>query len=54
MEKKIVLKKPPSFWHKVYYKDDTNEKTCGSDDSLSEDDDCVRNLDKEHENESDE
>ena len=36
------------------YGGDTNEKTRGSDDSPSESDYCVRNLEKEHGNEEDE
>ena len=42
------------FRHKVDYKGDNNEKTRGSEDSLSETDGCVKNLFKEHENEEDE
>ena len=42
------------FWHKVDYEGDTNDKTRGSDDSPSETDNFVRNIDKEHENEEDE
>ena len=39
------------FWNKIDYKGDTNEKTHDYEDSPSETDDFVRNLDKEHENE---
>ena len=49
--KSIPKETPPTFWHKVDHKGDTNEKTHGSDDSPSETDGCVRNLVKEHENE---
>ena len=40
--------------HKVDYEGDTNDKNHGSNNSLSETDGCVRNLDKEHGNEEDE
>ena len=39
------------FWHKVEYGGDTNGKNHGYDNSPSETGGCVRNLDKEHENE---
>ena len=42
------------FWHKLYYKGNTNEKTHGSDNSLIETGVCVRNLAKEHGNEEEE
>ena len=42
------------FKNKVDYKDDTNEKTHGSNDSPSETDIFARNLAEEHENEEDE
>ena len=42
------------FWNKLDYKYDTNEKSYGYDDSPSENDGCVRNLAKQHENEKDE
>ena len=42
------------FWYEVYYKGGTNEKTHGSDDSPSETDACVRNLEKDNGNEEDE
>ena len=42
------------FRHKVDYEGDTNENTRCSENSPYETDDCVRNLDKEHENEEDE
>ena len=53
VEKCSPKEKPPSFWHKVEYRGDNNEKTSGSDDSPSETDGCVRNLAKLHENEKD-
>ena len=34
------------FWHKIDYKGDTNEKTHGSEDSPSETDYCVINMEK--------
>ena len=43
--------KPPPFKNKEDYIGDTNEKTRGSDYYPSETYGCVRNLDKEHENE---
>ena len=49
VEKYIPKKTPPSFRHKVDYEGDTNEKTRGSDNSSSENDDCLRNLNKEYE-----
>ena len=49
-----LQKTPPSFRHKVYYEVDTDESNCCSGDSPTETDDCVINLDKEHENEDDE
>ena len=54
MEKCSPKETPPSFWHKVDYEGDANEKTHGYDDSPSETDGCVRNLAKEDENEEDE
>ena len=54
VEKYSPKETPPLFWHKVDYKCDTNDKTHVSDDSPRETDDCVRNLEKEHENEDDE
>ena len=45
---------PQSIQNKVDYKGDTNEKTCGSDDSTSETNGCVINLSKAHENKEDE
>ena len=54
MEKYSPKETPPSFRNKVDYKGDTNEKTHGYKDSTGETDDCVRNLEKEHENEEDE
>ena len=53
VEKSCPKLTPPSFWHKVDYKGDNNEKTRDSDGSPSENDYCVRNLDKEQENEED-
>ena len=44
VEKYIPKKMPPYFLHKVVYKGDINEKTRGSENSPSETDDCVRNL----------
>ena len=41
------------FWNKVDYEGDNNDKIRGSDYSQSETDGCVRNLDKEYENEED-
>ena len=35
----------------VDYESDTNESNCYSEYSRTETDECVRNLDKEHENE---
>ena len=47
MQKKACPKEtPPVFWHTVEYKGDTNDKIHVSDDSRSETDYCVRNLDK--------
>ena len=54
MQKKRTKNKSPPFKNKEDYIGDTNEKTSGSDDSPSETDGCVRNLDKEHKNEEDE
>ena len=54
VEKYIPKKTPPSFRHKVDQRGDTNENTCGQDDSPSETDDCVGNVYKEHDNEEDE
>ena len=42
------------FWHKVDYEGDTDENNRCSDDSQAETDNCLRNLDKEQENEDDE
>ena len=51
----IVFKNTsPYFWHKVYCEGNTNENNCCYDDSRNETYDCVRNIDKEHENEDDE
>ena len=41
-------KKPPPFKNTEDYIGDTNENTCGSDDSPSETDGCARNLAGEH------
>ena len=54
IEKGSPKEKFPSFWNTVDYEGDTTEKTHYYDDSPSETDACVRNLDKEHENEEDE
>ena len=51
---KYSLKKPPYFRHKVDYEGDTIENNRCYDDSPTETDDFVRNLNKEHENEDDE
>ena len=51
VEKASPKETPPSFWHKVDYEGDTNNKTRGSYNSPSENYGCVRNLDKENENE---
>ena len=51
MQKNIFLKKPPSYKHKVDYEGDIHENNRCSDDSPTETDDFVINLDKEHENE---
>ena len=51
VEKIIPKETPPLFKNKVDYRGDTNEKTCGSDDSPSETDGCARKLSEEHENE---
>ena len=48
-ERTIPKETPAQFWNKVYQEGETNEKTHGSGYSPSETDDCVRNLDKEHE-----
>ena len=53
VEKGSPKETTPLFRNKVDYRGDTNEKTHGSDDSPSENDGCVRNLVKEHENEED-
>ena len=53
VEKGSPKETTPLFRNKVDYRGDTNEKTHGSDDSPSENDGCVRNLAKEHENEED-
>ena len=54
VEKYSLHKTPPSFWHNADYEGDTYENNRCSDDSRTETDDCVRNLDKEHEHEEDE
>ena len=46
VEKATPKETPTQFWHKADYKGDTDEKTHVSDNSPSETDDCVRNLDK--------
>ena len=51
MQKTIIRKTPPPFKNKEDYIGDTNEKTCGSDDSPSATDGCVRNLGEEDKNE---
>ena len=51
LEKYSINKTPTSFQHKVDYEGDTDEKNHCSDYSQTETDDCVRNLEKEHENE---
>ena len=43
VEKYFHKETPALFRHKVDYKEDTNEKTCCSDNSTSETDECVRN-----------
>ena len=50
VENSIPKERTPLFQHKVDFKDDTNEKTHGSNNYPSETDGCVRNLAKEHEN----
>ena len=50
-EKGIQPKTPRPFWNKKDYEGDTNEKNCFTDDSRTGNDDCIRNLDKEQENE---
>ena len=54
IEKSIPKETPPSFRNKVDCEGDTNEKTRGYDNSPSETDAFVRNLDREHENEEEE
>ena len=54
VEKGSTKEAPPSFWHKIDYKYDNNEKIHGSDDSASETGCCVRNLAKLHENKDNE
>ena len=54
VEKYSLHKTLPYFWHNVDYECDTDEKNCCFDDSWTETDDFLRNLDKEHENEDDE
>ena len=54
VEKYSLQKTPPYFRHKVDYEGNTYENNCCSDDSPTETDGCVINLDKEHENEYDE
>ena len=44
---------PPPFRNKVDHEGDTNERSHGYEDSPSETDNCIRNLDKEHEYEQD-
>ena len=46
MKKRGPKETPPTFFHKVDYEGDTNEKTHGSDNSPREVDGCVRNLAK--------
>ena len=46
VEKSSPKETPPQFWNKVDYEGYTNEKTHGYDDSPSETDDRVINLDK--------
>ena len=53
MEKYSLHKKPLYFRHKVGYEGDTDEDNICTDDSLTETDDFVRNLDKEHKNDDD-
>ena len=53
-KKKILKETTPFFRHKVEHKGDTNDKTHGSDDLPIQNDDSVRNLAEEHENEEDE
>ena len=53
VEKASPKKTPQFFQHKVEYKGDKNDKNHGSDYSPTETDECVINLDKEHENEED-
>ena len=53
VEKASPKQTPPYFRHKVDYEVDTNENNRGSDDSPSETYYCVRELDKEYENEDD-
>ena len=50
LEKCSLNKTPPYFLHKVDYEGDTNENNRCYDDSPTETDDYVRNLDKYHEN----
>ena len=54
VEKSSPKKTSPYFRHKVDYEGDTNEKTLGYDDLQTGTDDCVRNLEKKHENQDDE
>ena len=55
MQKKTIKNKtPPPLKNKEDYIGDTNEKKHEPDDSPSETDACVRNLEEEHENEEDE
>ena len=54
VEKGSTKETPPLFRKKLDYKEDTNDKTRGSEDPPSETDGCVRNLSKEYGNEDDE
>ena len=54
VEKYSLHKTPPYFWHKEYYEGNTDEKNRCSKDSRTENDDCVKNLDREHEYKDDE
>ena len=46
VEKVHLRKTPPSFRHTVDYEGDNNEKNLCTDDSHTENDDFIRNLDK--------
>ena len=54
VEEYSLQKTLPYFRHKVDYEGDTNEQNRCSYDSPAETDDCVGNLDKEHDNKYDE